>query len=156
MNWTVEKVKRVATPPPLPHFYITPPPFHVYPPFLAKHFVSRQVTQFSEGPNPKENFNMLNLKNLPLPKLPDWPGKARHYLQRGIRIILERPFAGPKLPETVMQSLFKTPLVYCPSKYPNREFCKKVLTVTIFPTRCLISKTQESCSEFRCTRSAMN
>ena len=30
-----------------PHFYITPPPFQGYPPFLAK-----VVTQFLEGPTP--------------------------------------------------------------------------------------------------------
>ena len=41
-------IKKVAT----PHFYINPPPFQVYPPFLGKNVYPPQVTQFSEGPTP--------------------------------------------------------------------------------------------------------
>ena len=96
INWTLEKFKKSGNPPP------PPPPFQVYPPFLAKHFVSPKVTQFSEGPTPpppsppKENFNMLNLKNLPLTELPDCPGKARHYLQRGIKNNFEKTICWTK------------------------------------------------------------
>ena len=148
-----------SPPPPISTSPPLPPPFQVYPPFLAKHFVSPKVTQFSEGPTPpppRRTSTCWTLKTFLERNYQTVQEKRVITSNEASKIILKRPFAGPKLPETVMQSLFKTPLVYCPGQYPNREFCKKVLTVTIFPTRCLISKTQESCSEFRCTRSAMN
>ena len=42
-------IKKVAT---LTFLHHPPPPFQVYPPFLAKNFESPQVTQFLEGPTP--------------------------------------------------------------------------------------------------------
>ena len=50
LNWTVNN-KKSGTPTP-PISTSIPPPFRVYPPFLAKTFCTPQVAQFLEGRTP--------------------------------------------------------------------------------------------------------
>ena len=55
LAWLTQKTEDLPPPPPPPPAPISTstPPFQVYPPFLAKHFLpTPQVSQFLEGPTP--------------------------------------------------------------------------------------------------------